>query len=54
MLSAVIGWLAVAAAIALLARLRGKRGLIMLAAGVLLIVLGVLPWNLTVSFGPEP
>ena len=54
MLITVIGWLAAAAAIALLARLRGKRGLIMLAVSLLLVVLGVLTWNLIVSSGSGP
>ena len=50
----VIGWLAAAAAIALLARLRGWRSLIVLAACLLLVVLGVVLWNVTVSFRSVP
>ncbi len=50
MLGTVSLWLTAAAAIGLLARLRGKRGLILLGICLLLVFLSVLVWNITLSF----
>jgi hypothetical protein len=54
MLGTVILWLTAAAAIGLLARLRGRRGLILLGIFLLLVFLSVLAWNLTLSFRSTP
>jgi hypothetical protein len=54
MLATVILWLTAAAAIGLLARLRDKRALILLGICLLLVLLGVIGWNLTLSFRSTP
>jgi hypothetical protein len=54
MLGTVILWLTAAAAIGLLARLRGRRRLILLGIFLLLVFLSVLAWNLTLSFRSTP
>jgi hypothetical protein len=54
MSSQVLVWLAAVAAIVVLARLRGWRGIKILLACLLVVFLSAIVWNLTVSFRHSP